>query len=219
METGLPVKVCDPQGRDFPGEYLLYLSGWTEERYFVEAPDMWFVEFVDGELIVHSPVSIRHQAITIFLTTLLNGYVDTNKLGMVLSGPAVTRLRPGMDYEPDIFFVEVDQMHLLERQYFSGAPGLVVEVISPSTRNYDLRVKAANYHRHGVLEYWAIDPDNHRLFHHLAAPGLAGEYTVTEVSSGRLESAAVPGFWIDVSWLWADPLPGAVECLRQLTDI
>ena len=124
-----------------------------------------------------------------------------------------------MDYEPDIFFVEVDQMHLLERQYFSGAPGLVVEVISPSTRNYDLRVKAANYHRHGVLEYWAIDPDNHRLFHHLVASDLADAYTVTEVSSGRLDSAAVPGFWIDVAWLWADPLPGAVECLRQLTDI
>ena len=211
----LPLKVYDAEGEEFRGPYLVYMEGWTEERYFAEAPEMAFVEFADGELIVHSPVSIRHQQITAFLSFLLTGYVDRNDLGTVLNGPAVVRLRPGLIYEPDVFFVPKNRLQNLETQYYSGAPGLVVEVLSPSTRSYDLRVKAANYREHGVQEYWAIDSSSSRLQQHILASPVAG-YTISEHSSGRVESDAVPGFWIDVGWLWSDPIPGSFRCLDRI---
>jgi Uma2 family endonuclease len=211
----LPVKVYDAEGKEFSGPYLVYMDGWTEERYLAEAPEMGFVEFADGELIVHSPVSIRHQEIAGFLTFLLTGYVDSNGLGTVLNGPAVVRLRPDLLYEPDVFFVSRDRSQTMEAQYYSGAPSLVVEVLSPSTRSYDLRVKAANYREHGVLEYWAIDAVNSRLRQHvLGSPDAA--YTLNQHFSGRVDSEALPGFWIDAGWLWSDPLPGSMECLGRV---
>ena len=215
----ISVKVRDSEGEEIREPYLLYLGGWTEERYFIEAPESQYVEYADGELIVHSPVSIRHQEITGFLFFLLMGYVDHRNLGMVLQGPAVVRLRPELNYEPDVFFVPADRLDRLEEQRFSGAPSLVVEVLSESTRNYDLRVKAANYLQSGVQEYWVVDLANRRLLRHLIPPGSAGPYDVTEFGSGRLESHAVPGFWMEVSWLWAEPRPGTLECLRAILDL
>ena len=215
----LPLSVRDAEGEEYWGPYLLYLSGWTEERYFAEAPEMWFTEFVDGEMIVHSPVSIRHQDITGFLFFLLKGYVDSRGLGKVLQGPAVARLRPNLNYEPDIFYVPTERLYQLEEQRFSGAPNLVVEVLSDSTRSYDLGVKASNYRQNGVPEYWAVDTANRVLLRHLLPSEPLTPYVVSQLSSGRLDSQEIPGFSIDVSWLWADPLPSSFVCLKELVDL
>ena len=141
--------------------------------------------------------------------------MDHNGLGKVLNGPAVVRLRPGLLYEPDVFFVSRDRFQTMEAQYHSGAPSLVVEVLSPSTRSYDLRVKAANYREHGVKEYWAIDTANSRLHQHVLSSPDAG-YTLKQHFSGRVDSEALPGFWIDAGWLCPDPLPGSMGCLGRI---
>jgi hypothetical protein len=46
----LALKVTTADGKEFPGPYLLRVSGWTEERYFAEAPESQFIEFEDGDL-------------------------------------------------------------------------------------------------------------------------------------------------------------------------
>ncbi len=191
-------------------------GGWTEERYFAEAPESRIVEFEDGDLIVPSPVNIRHQEVVGFLTFLLRGYTGTKGLGRVFNGPAVVRLRPGLDYEPDIFMVLSEHLHQLETQYFSGAPDLVVEVVSPGGRNYDLKTKASNYRAHGVREYWVIDADEQVLYQHTPPPAQTPPYVVKEYPTGHIESLVLPGFWIDVSWLWATPLPAEKPLLDQL---
>ncbi len=195
--------------------YLIRFQGWTEERFLREAPENAFWEDEDGDVIVHSPVGIRHQDIVQFLTILLRTYVRHHRLGDVLNGPAVVRLRPGLDYEPDIFVVPADRSSQLRETYFEGTPTLVVEVLSPSTRRHDLETKARNYGRHGVPEYWAIDPEEKALVQHVRA-GTRRAYRRRRVRRGRLESRAIGGFWIDVGWLWQDPLPDEWACLNAL---
>ncbi len=212
----LPVKVVTLNGEESFGPYLLRVAGWTEDQYFKEAPESRFVEFEDGEIIVHSPVNIRHQQIVRFLTFLVGGYVEARDLGDVLNGPAVARLRPGLDYEPDIFVIAAEHLNQLEEQHFSGSPALVIEVTSPGTRNYDLRTKPPNYREHGVPEYWAVEPRQLTLYQHLLPQDPSAPYLVTQHTEGRLESQAIAGFWIDVGWLWQEPLPKQLGCLQQI---
>lgn len=213
---GLPLRVTTASGDEARDPYMLRVAGWTEERYFAEAPETRLAEFEDGEIIMHSPAGTRHQQVVAFLTLLLRGYVRAHGLGEVLNGPAVVRLRPGLDYEPDIFFVAHDQLGQLGKQYLAGAPALVVEIVSAGTRSHDLKTKAANYRKHRVKEYWGVDIENRILARHRPAPRPAAAYRVTRHAKGHVTSAAIPGFWLEASWLWREPLPTELECLERI---
>ena len=105
----MSVHVIDEKGAELRGPYELRLPGWTEDRYFAEAPEQGFYEFKDGELIVHSPVNVEHQDVVGFLTFLLRGVASQGGLGKVVNGPGVLRLREDLDREPDIFFVSTER--------------------------------------------------------------------------------------------------------------
>jgi Uma2 family endonuclease len=212
----LTLKILMADGDEISAPYLVRIGGWAEEQYFREASETRIVEFEDGEVIVHSPAGIRHQLLTAFLAMLLRGYVRSRRLGEILGGPAVVRLRPGLNYEPDIFFVPLDKLSAMEEEYFAGAPALIVEVISRGTRTHDLKTKASAYQEHGVREYWAVDPERQTLTRHLLPPQGPRAYRVSEHSQSRLESEAIRGFWLNVSWLWQDPLPEELRCLQQI---
>ena len=61
--------------------------------------------------------------------------------------------------QPDLLFISSRRLDILNEQNVGGAPDLVVEILSPSTANYDLRVKRDLYARFGVREYWLVDPE------------------------------------------------------------
>ncbi|MBI3302179.1 MAG: Uma2 family endonuclease, partial [Deltaproteobacteria bacterium] len=117
---------------------------------------------------------------------------------------------------PEIFCTAKEQLDQLGEQYFSGAPALVIEVISAGTRSHDLKMKATNYREYGVEEYWAIDAERKTLYRHLLPDRPHAPYLVSEYSGGRLASKAIAGFWLEVDWLWQDPLPAELECLQQI---
>lgn len=207
------VRVVTDAGEEIEGPFLLRLSGWTEERYFQEAPEDRIWEFEDGEVIVHSPATLLHQRLVGFLTFLLKGYVEARGLGEVLNGPAVLRLRPGAAKEPDLFFIHRDRRSNIREEWVDGPADLIIEVSSPGTWRYDREEKARVYQEGGVKEYWVVDPERREvLIHRADHPG----YRVGGISEGRLVSTAVPGFWIEVEWLWRHPLPSALDCLRQI---
>ncbi len=60
--------------------------------------------------------------------------------------------------EPDIMII-CNRDLIRERSYY-GAPDFVVEILSPSTRGRDTRLKLRKYRNAGVREYWIVDPDN-----------------------------------------------------------
>ncbi|TDA70264.1 MAG: hypothetical protein D9V47_02110 [Clostridia bacterium] len=54
------------------------------------------------------------------------------------------------------------------------------------------------------------------LYQHVPAPGGQRGYRRSDHTEGHLASHSLPGFWLEVSWLWQDPLPAALLCLRQI---
>ncbi len=209
----MKLRLVDENGAEVDQPYEIRLPGWTEERYFAEAPEEGTYELVDGELIVHSPVNIHHQQIVGFLSFLLEGVVSKGSSGQVLSGPAVLRLRENLCREPDIFFVSRRRRPRVTEEYVDGPADFVIEVLSESSRTRDLKEKASDYAAAGVGEYWAVDPARREVTVH-RLKGRAFE--VRTVKDGRVESTAVPGYWVQVEWLWERPLPNKLECLRRL---
>lgn len=84
-------------------------------------------------------------------------------------------------------------------RYVDHPPDLVVEVLSPSTRGYDLVKKRAVYEARGIRELWFVDLEVDEIE---VLRLVDGRYAEREVAGrdGRIESTALPGFVLDVAW-------------------
>jgi Uma2 family endonuclease len=117
------------------------------------------MEFINGEIIFHSPVKIEHNTATGFIYQLLNTFVLKNDLGFVGFEKILISLTRN-DYEPDIcFFGKAMAAKFKKGQMKFPAPDFIVEVLSSSTAKHDRETKFQDYAAHGVAEYWIVDPD------------------------------------------------------------
>ena len=133
-----------------------------EEFYttdFIEnLPDGERAELIDGHIYYMAPPSRTHQQITGFIYRKLADYIEKN------NGQCEVNIAPFGVYidndtnnyvEPDITVV-CDKSKLDEKGCH-GAPDIVVEVVSPSSRQMDYFIKLFRYKDSGVREYWIID--------------------------------------------------------------
>ena len=124
-------------------------------------------EFINGEVVVHSPVRRKHWKITDLLSSLLSIYVRLNKLGVIGTEKVMIALTRN-DYEPDIVFFKAEKAAAFEEdQVLFPAPDFVVEVLSKKTQKIDRTTKKEDYAAHGIAEYWIIDPDKERIEQYL----------------------------------------------------
>lgn len=180
----------------------------TYEEFLQWAHEDTLAEWVKEKVIVTSPASARHQHLTAFLASVLAAYVTTRDMGIVLSAPFQMKL-PQSGREPDVLFLTTEHLPRLRKTYLDGAADLVVEIVSPESIGRDRGEKFYEYQEAGIPEYWLIDPEKRRAeFYHLDA---AGAYQLAPPdAAGRYHARVPEGFWLDVAWLWQEPLP-AVE--------
>ena len=132
---------------------------FTYEDYR-HTPDDKRYELLDGDLIMAPAPSIGHQRVDMKLGSLLHAFVNERRLGEVLSAPCDVVLSNTDVVQPDLLFVSRERAHILiGGDNVQGAPDLVVEILSPSTASRDKTLKRSLYARHGVLEYWLVDPN------------------------------------------------------------
>jgi len=118
-------------------------------------------EFIDGEIIKMDAPGLTHQEILMALSVQFYAYLR-GKTCKVIPGPFDVIL--GLDDYGDPVRVEPDLSVICDPEKIKGrdcqgAPDLIVEIASPSTRRID-RVKKLNwYRRFGVAEYWLVDPE------------------------------------------------------------
>jgi Uma2 family endonuclease len=116
-------------------------------------------ELIDGDLYVTPASTSRHQAILRNLLLILGNFVHETRQGAVFPAPLDVVLTENDVIEPDLLFVAAGRLHLITEPNVAGAPDLAVEIFSPSSRRTDARTKLRLYERHGVREYWLVDPE------------------------------------------------------------
>jgi Uma2 family endonuclease len=203
----------DLRAVDLP--YSIRLYEVSEEMFDELVDEDTRAELIDGVMIVHSPASILHDEISGFLRALLRFYAEETGAGKVFGPDSLVRLRPGRRVGPDVFFLERKRVpRRLPREY-AGAPDLVVEVLSPSNRRQDVADKLPAYRDAGVREIWLIDPEKREV---LVERRRGKSYSTVGTTTGKVLSLTVKGFWIQAAWLWAEPMPNVMACLREILD-
>src|ERR1017187_6542298 len=144
-----------------------YRSRMTEEEF-----ESWALrtraraEWVEGEVLLMSPVNFDHFEIFSWLITLMKMHADKHELGRV-GGDFMNRLKDRRRL-PDLFFVSKDRENIFRRTYLDGPADLIVEIVSPDSESRDWRDKYLEYQANGVREYWVIDPNSqHAEFYEL----------------------------------------------------
>jgi len=171
-------------------------------------------EWVNGEIIMTSPASRKHQEIVFFIQFVLHSYVEFNKIGKVLDGPFQMKL-PFSGREPDIIFIHTKHLDRLEETYLDGPADTAVEIISKESISRDRDKKFIEYESGGVTEYWLIDPMRKQAeFYRIGDDNCY--HPVPLDAEGKYHSEVIPGFWFKVSWLWQDPLPPVWEIRKEL---
>jgi Uma2 family endonuclease len=90
---------------------------------------------------------------------------------------------------------------------------MVIEIVSESDPGLDYREKLPRYRRAGIEEIWIVNPFENQV---LVEVKTDAEYAARTFSIGRLESAVVPGFWIEVEWLWRENPPSTFKCVWEM---
>jgi len=179
--------------------------------------DTW-AEWVDGEVIMVSPASSRHEEVTSFLETVMRIYVEDRALGRLLRAPFLMRLamRPS-GREPDLLLLLRERSSLIKPTYLDGPADLAVEVVSPESIGRDRGEKFVEYEQAGIREYWLVDPDRQSAEFYELSPD--GRYRLGPTEDGVYRSKIIPGFWLRTEWLWQTPAPQALTVLRELKII
>ena len=117
-------------------------------------------ELIDGVHYVTASPNLRHQEVAGRLHAEIYLHLKGHReAGRVFIAPLDVVLSRYDVVEPDVLFVAADQADVLTEKNLQGPPSLAVEVLSPSTRKRDARLKRDLFERTGVREYWLVDPE------------------------------------------------------------
>ena len=191
---------------------LLEAEKKKRQHFYNEVTEQEKAEFINGEIIIHSPVMKKHNEVSKNLLKLLDSYVEKNDLGYVGIEKILIQLTRN-DYEPDIcFFKKSKAKKFKDDQSIFPAPDFVVEVLSKSTEKRDRGIKFEDYEAHQIKEYWIIDPKIKSVEQYILKNK---KYILVKKSDeGILKSEVVPNFEIPIEAVFDKKLN-----LKTLTKI
>lgn len=175
-------------------------------------------EFINGEVVLHSPVKKKHFSVTDLLSRILSIYASVNKLGRVATEKAMIALTRN-DYEPDlVFFSKKRYDTFTEDQMLFPAPDFVVEILSKKTAARDRGIKKQDYAAHGIREYWIIDPNRQEIEQFILLSPNDKQYTPAKYfgPDDDIESYVIEGFTIPVMAIFDEAVN--VETLQNILN-
>jgi len=134
----------------------------TYDDYAAMPDDGKRYEIIDGvlELMYPGPMAV-HQAISSELEFILKQSCRSDYA--IFYAPFDVILSKVNVVQPDILMIHRSRIDIVKPHGVEGAPDLVVEILSPSSRKRDKVVKAGVYAKHQVPEYWLVDPETRTL--------------------------------------------------------
>src|SRR5579872_6444996 len=186
-------------------------------RAFIEFIDLFGtddnVELIDGAAVERNRVQLEHEKLLMWLLRLTGTYAEERNLGIVLGSRTAVQIHPFRGRLPDLLFVRQERMEIVQEKAVFGAPDLIVELISPGDRPSDVLALEIDYRSIGVAEIVFIDQRKRSV--RLLRKNDQG-YADEELYAGTLRFESLPGFRIEIEWLFAEPRPAVRQTLEAL---
>jgi len=166
------------------------------------------LELLKGRIFKLAAANTNHQRATMKIGFDLYGFLK-GKTCQVFIAPFDVRL-PVKDRKRDDQITTVVQPDVcvfcdpakIDERGACGVPDLVVEVLSPSNSQYDVRDKFDVYQEAGVKEYWIVSPMQESIMVSLLqADGKYGASSVYK-KADTLHAATIPGFSVNINELF-----------------
>ena len=171
---------------------------------YMTTPEDKRYQLLDGEMILAPSPTDRHQAILGELFSALHQFVTENHLGRVRFAPLDVVLSDYDVAQPDLLFVSNARSNVITEANIQGAPDLVVEILSPSSVQYHRGYKRTLDGRHGVREYWIVDPEDRTLEVYVSGDqGLV--HRATYRGRDTLTSPLLTGLAVDLEGIFGRP--------------
>jgi Uma2 family endonuclease len=172
----------------------------TYEDYVLFPEDGQRHEILDGEHYVTPAPFTRHQRVLFALGRRLGNFLEDHPLGEVLPAPTDVLLSLHDVAQPDLLFISNERAVIVTEKNVQGAPDLVIEILSDSTRRRDEGIKRERYERLGVREYWLVDPIRATVqILRLDGEHLRPAAHLTAAAGDVLTSLLLPGLEIQLS--------------------
>jgi Uma2 family endonuclease len=160
-------------------------------------------ELIEGEIFASPSPATPHQRVSRRTLVAFDRILTDLGLGEVFSAPYDVYLGEDTVVQPDLVVVLNDRADLVGPDHIAGAPSLVVEILSPSSRRTDAVTKRAAYARAGVPEYWLMDAEACLLV--ILSEPVGDEFRQTAIFQ-RTEtagSATIPALTADLAAVFA----------------
>jgi len=173
----------------------------TAEELFWLPDDGLRHELIRGELLTMSPPGEEHGVVTMNLSILLGQYVKAHNLGVMYAAETGFKLESDPDtvMAPDVAFIRRDRVGTVSRSYRSGAPDLVVEVLSPGDRKTKVEEQTSRWLSLGASAVWLVSPQTRTVDVRFAS----GDRRLFAEEDELTGDPIVPGFRLRVSEIFA----------------
>ncbi len=187
----------------------------TVDDFFSIVKDGEKADLINGVIYMASPDSPRANKIACFINSLIRFYIAGREIRGECYASRVAFVIDGSHApEPDVSYLTPERAHLEASGRVHGPPDIAVEIVSQESVHRDYELKREMYEAAGVAEYWLIDPIDSRTEFLVLRDG---RYQAPALENGnRFRSTVIPGFWLNVEWLFATPLPKEPDCLNQI---
>src|SRR4051794_14865354 len=158
-------------------------------------------EVIDGELFVTPPPVVAHQYPSSELHGSIWRHLKDHPIGIIFSAPIGVVLGRHDGVQPDLVYVANEHRDIIAERGVEGAPDLVAEILSPSTRSRDRGIKLRAYAAAGVPHYRIVDPRRRTLdAHRLGEQGYGRPTTFR--AGATFEPDLFPGLAIQIDTLF-----------------
>jgi Uma2 family endonuclease len=191
----------------------------SEEEFVNWSGEDASAEWVDGKVIIKTPVDKEHDQIQFWIRQVVQLFVESRKQGQVF-GPQFTARLTLKDRvvrrDPDLMFVSTAKLVHLTSTMLDGTPDFVVEIVSRESEVRDYRDKFDEYQEAGVMEYWIVNPMSQQI-HQFVRNATTGRFEQIEAQpAGAVRCNSIAGLELSTADVFSANRPGVFEMIKRL---